>query len=142
LKQVLENVKKIVLHSWINVLLVFVPVGIASHIAHLNPNIGFFMDAIAVIPLAGLLTYATESVAHRLGDTLGALLNVSFGNAVELIILYVCGFSVLARPIANFWQHVSSQSCPNPLMETDHQVLTFEELLWSRMRSASFRHPY
>lgn len=45
------------------------------------------MNAIAIIPLAGLLTYATESVAHKLGDTLGALLNVSFGNAVELIIL-------------------------------------------------------
>ncbi|KAL8698100.1 MAG: hypothetical protein Q9224_002007, partial [Gallowayella concinna] len=44
------------------------------------------MNAIAIIPLAGMLAFATESVAHRLGDTLGALLNVSFGNAVELII--------------------------------------------------------
>jgi Ca2+:H+ antiporter len=81
--------KKIVLHSWVNVLLVFVPVGIASHFAHLNPSVVFAVNAIAIIPLAGLLTYATESVAHRLGDTIGALLNVSFGNAVELIILYV-----------------------------------------------------
>ena len=47
----------------------------------------FAMNAIAIIPLAGLLSHATESVAHKLGDTLGALLNVSFGNAVELIIL-------------------------------------------------------
>ena len=70
-------------------LLVFVPLGVASHVAHLNPNIVFAMNAVAVIPLAGLLTYATESVAHPLGDTLGALLNVSFGNAVELIILCV-----------------------------------------------------
>jgi Ca2+:H+ antiporter len=80
-------VKKIALHSWVNILLVFVPVGIASHFAVINPNIVFAMNAIAIIPLAGLLTYATESVAHKLGDTLGALLNVSFGNAVELIIL-------------------------------------------------------
>jgi Ca2+:H+ antiporter len=80
-------VKKIALHSWVNILLVFVPVGIALHFASINPNIVFAVNAIAIIPLAGLLTYATESVAHKLGDTLGALLNVSFGNAVELIIL-------------------------------------------------------
>jgi Ca2+:H+ antiporter len=87
LKRFNEAVKKIALHSWVNILLVFVPVGIASHFASINPNIVFAMNAIAIIPLAGLLTYATESVAHKLGDTLGALLNVSFGNAVELIIL-------------------------------------------------------
>jgi len=53
----------------------------------LSPTIIFAMNAIAIIPLAGLLTHATETVAASLGDTLGALLNVSFGNAVELIIL-------------------------------------------------------
>jgi Ca2+:H+ antiporter len=69
--------------------LVFVPVGIAVHFAGVNPNIVFALNAIAIIPLAGLLTFATESVAHRLGPTLGALLNVSFGNAVELIIFII-----------------------------------------------------
>jgi calcium/proton exchanger cax len=49
----------------------------------------FAVNAIAVIPLAGLLTFATECVAHRLGPTLGALINVSFGNAVELIIFII-----------------------------------------------------
>ncbi|KAL8799355.1 MAG: hypothetical protein Q9182_005962 [Xanthomendoza sp. 2 TL-2023] len=81
-----STVKKALLNSWINVLLVFVPVGIAVNFAGLSPTIIFAMNAIAIIPLAGLLAFATESVAHRLGDTLGALLNVSFGNAVELII--------------------------------------------------------
>ena len=42
-----------------------------------------------LIPLAGLLSHATEAVATRLGDTLGALLNVSFGNAVELILFII-----------------------------------------------------
>lgn len=68
-------------------LLIFVPLGIAVKVAGLSPSIVFAMNAVAVIPLAGLLAHATESVAGRLGDTLGALLNVSFGNAVELIIL-------------------------------------------------------
>jgi Ca2+:H+ antiporter len=81
--------KAIVLSSYINLLLVFVPVGIAAKAANLSPGIIFGMNAIAIIPLAGLLSHATESVAKRMGDTIGALMNVTFGNAVELIILYV-----------------------------------------------------
>ncbi|KAI1610344.1 Ca2+:H+ antiporter [Exophiala viscosa] len=84
-----DNFKTALFHSWVNVLLIFVPVGIAVHFANINPNVVFALNAIAIIPLAGLLTFATESVAHRLGPTLGALLNVSFGNAVELIIFIV-----------------------------------------------------
>ncbi|RYP13422.1 hypothetical protein DL767_010780 [Monosporascus sp. MG133] len=79
--------KKVLLHSWINILLIFVPVGIAvALVPNMHAGVVFAMNAIAIIPLAGILSHATESVAHRLGDTLGALLNVSFGNAVELII--------------------------------------------------------
>ncbi|CAI6333152.1 unnamed protein product [Periconia digitata] len=84
-----RHTKKALFHSWVNVLLVFVPIGIAAYAAHLSPAIVFSMNAIAIIPLAGLLAYATEAVAARLGDTLGALLNVSFGNAVELILFII-----------------------------------------------------
>lgn len=44
------------------------------------------MNAITIVPLAGLLSYAIESVASRIGDTVGTLINVTFGNALELII--------------------------------------------------------
>lgn len=82
--------KKVIFHSWINVLLVFVPVGIAvNFVPGISPGVIFAMNAIAIIPLAGLLSHATETVAHRFGDAIGALMNVTFGNAVELIILYV-----------------------------------------------------
>ncbi|TDZ32067.1 Vacuolar calcium ion transporter [Colletotrichum spinosum] len=81
-----ETCKMIMFHSWVNVLLVFVPVGIIVKGLHVNPGIVFAMNAIAIVPLAGLLSHATESVASKLGDTVGALLNVTFGNAVELII--------------------------------------------------------
>lgn len=83
------HTKNALTHSYVNILLIFVPIGIAAKYAHLNAAVVFAMNAVAIIPLAGLLTFATESVAMRLGDTVGALLNVSFGNAVELIILYV-----------------------------------------------------
>lgn len=83
-----RSVKLVLFHSKVNLLLVFVPVGIAVHLVHgLSPGLVFAMNAIAIIPLAGLLSFATETVARRLGDSLGALLNVTFGNAVELIIL-------------------------------------------------------
>ncbi|KAK6507933.1 hypothetical protein TWF481_006353 [Arthrobotrys musiformis] len=86
LKRFNKTFLQILFHSWINVLLVFVPIGIAVEVAHLDPTIVFAMNCIALVPLAGMLSYATESVAHRLGDTIGALMNVTFGNAVELIV--------------------------------------------------------
>jgi Ca2+:H+ antiporter len=85
----LTHTKNALIHSWINLLLVFVPLGIAVKLAHLKPEIVFSMNAIAIIPLAGLLAHATEVVAARVGDALGALLNVSFGNAVELILFII-----------------------------------------------------
>lgn len=81
--------KETLLSSYLNALLVFVPVGIACKAGGVNPTVVFAMNAIAIVPLAGLLSYATESVAAEMGDTIGALMNVTFGNAVELIILYV-----------------------------------------------------
>ncbi|KAI0867954.1 Sodium/calcium exchanger protein-domain-containing protein [Hypoxylon argillaceum] len=82
-----STTKKILFHSWINLGLVFVPVGIVvANIPNANSGAIFGINAVAIIPLAALLSYATESVARKMGDTIGALLNVTFGNAVELII--------------------------------------------------------
>jgi Ca2+:H+ antiporter len=88
-KRFVQHFKNAIFHSWINVLLIFVPLGIVVKAIGLNATVVFAINAIAIIPLAGLLSHATESVASRLGDTLGALLNVSFGNAVELIIFII-----------------------------------------------------
>lgn len=84
-----KHTKAAIFHSWINVLLLCVPAGIAVQAAGAPPAIVFAVNAVAIIPLAGLLSHATESVASRLGDTIGALLNVTFGNAVELIIFVI-----------------------------------------------------
>ncbi|KAE8389652.1 Sodium/calcium exchanger protein-domain-containing protein [Aspergillus alliaceus] len=84
-----SHTKNALCHSWVNVLLVFVPVGITVQAVGLSPAVIFAMNAIAIIPLAGILSHATECVASRLGDTVGALINVTFGNAVELIIFII-----------------------------------------------------
>ncbi|KAF2482964.1 Sodium/calcium exchanger protein-domain-containing protein [Neohortaea acidophila] len=72
--------------SWINLLLVFVPAGIALHFSGVNRVVVFVINFIAIIPLAGMLAYATEELALYIGEVLGGLLNASFGNAVELIV--------------------------------------------------------
>ncbi|KAI1815584.1 calcium/proton exchanger [Poronia punctata] len=85
-----RTTKKIVFHSWLNLGLILVPVGIiVANLPNANPGATFGINAAAIIPLAALLSYATESVARKMGDTIGALLNVTFGNAVELII-FMC----------------------------------------------------
>lgn len=73
-------------NSWINVLLIFSPVGIAVYYAKIDPVAVFVINFIAIIPLAAMLSYATEEIALRVGEVLGGLLNASFGNAVELIV--------------------------------------------------------
>jgi Ca2+:H+ antiporter len=75
-----------VLNSWINILFIASPIGIATHYAHVNPVAVFVINFIAIIPLAAMLSYATEEIALRTGEVIGGLLNASFGNAVELIV--------------------------------------------------------
>lgn len=85
-----RNFWMVITCSWINVLLVFVPVGIAVRfIPGVHGGVIFAMNCVAIIPLAGLLAHATESVASEMGDALGALMNISFGNSVELIIFII-----------------------------------------------------
>lgn len=67
-------------------LLVAVPVAVACHLLHV-PGLWVFMaSCVAIIPLAGLMGRATESLADSLGPAVGGLLNATFGNAAELII--------------------------------------------------------
>ncbi|KAK6364864.1 hypothetical protein LTS17_011768 [Exophiala oligosperma] len=73
--------------SWLNVLLVIVPIAITSDLVRAHPVIVFVTNVIAVVPLSSLLTYATENISRESGDAIGALLNVTFGNLVEIVLL-------------------------------------------------------
>jgi len=46
----------------------------------------FVLSVLAIVPLAALLSHATESVAVRTGDAVGGLLNATLGNLTELVI--------------------------------------------------------
>lgn len=73
-------------NSWFNVLLIFVPFGIAAHILNLGQVLVFSSCFVGMIPLAMHLSRATEDIADRTNDVWGALINVTFGNAVEIIL--------------------------------------------------------
>jgi hypothetical protein len=83
----LRTVRQILAYSWSNLLLVFVPIGYITYLADVNAPIVFTSNALAVIPLSNLLTLATECIARDMGDSVGALMNISFGNLIEMIIL-------------------------------------------------------
>ncbi|KAG8702979.1 hypothetical protein FRC08_003133 [Ceratobasidium sp. 394] len=73
-------------YSSLSILLLFVPSSCACHFKHQYLTVIFVFSFIAIIPLAALLGFATEALAPRVGQTLGGLLNATFGSAVELII--------------------------------------------------------
>ncbi|WP_309233757.1 calcium/proton exchanger [Conexibacter sp. W3-3-2] len=72
--------------GWPYLLVPFIPAAVAFELAGLDPVLVFFASAAGVIPTAALMGRATEELAARSGPGIGGLLNVTFGNAPELII--------------------------------------------------------
>merc|ERR1712062_372026 len=68
-------------------LLVCVPLGITSYHMEWGDSWSFWLNFLALIPLAKILGDATEELAAYIqNDTITGLLNASFGNAVEMIV--------------------------------------------------------
>lgn len=72
--------------SWLDFLLLFIPVTVALEVSKADPLLIFLASALAIVPLAGLLGRATEHLTFHVGAGIGSLLNASLGNAAELII--------------------------------------------------------
>jgi Ca2+:H+ antiporter len=73
-------------HGWPYLLVPFIPVAIVLDVAGAPAAVIFFTAALGIIPTAALMGIATEELAARSGPGIGGLLNVTFGNAPELII--------------------------------------------------------
>jgi Ca2+:H+ antiporter len=70
--------------------LLLVPVAIAiGQVPGISPPLVFFAAALAIIPVARLIGHGTENLATYTGDAIGGLLNATFGNLPELIIMVV-----------------------------------------------------
>ena len=75
-------------------LLAFVPaVLVAAKVKHDAHTLLFVLSVLAIVPLAALLSHATESVAAKTGDAVGGLLNATLGNLTELVIALTAWFS-------------------------------------------------
>jgi Ca2+:H+ antiporter len=72
--------------GWPYLLVPFIPIAVAVDLADTSPVLVFVCSALGVIPTAALMGRATEELAARSGPGIGGLLNVTFGNAPELII--------------------------------------------------------
>src|ERR671914_1867845 len=67
---------------------IFIPTAVALELAHASPVLVFSAAALGVIPTAAVMGEATEHLAARTGPGIGGFLNVTFGNAPELIIAF------------------------------------------------------
>ena len=87
----------------LNWLLLAFPIALWTNMGH-QQEFAFIFSMIAIMPLAFLMGKATEEIALRTGETVGGLLNATFGNAVEMIIaglaLYTASQSVDPDTIA------------------------------------------
>lgn len=83
MRQLLKEIR----HNPLLWLLALVPVALAA--VKLKPEahtLLFVLSVLAIVPLAALLSHATESVAAKTGDAVGGLLNATLGNLTELVI--------------------------------------------------------
>ena len=73
----------------LNILLIALPVTCYyAYIAH-DESMAFFSSLVAIMPLAFLMGRATEEIALRTSESIGGLLNATFGNAAEMIIAFL-----------------------------------------------------
>jgi Ca2+:H+ antiporter len=83
----MKTLWKEIRHNPLLWLLAFVPVVlVAAKVKHEAHTLLFVLSVLAIVPLAALLSHATESVAAKTGDAVGGLLNATLGNLTELVI--------------------------------------------------------
>jgi Ca2+:H+ antiporter len=82
----LYDVRTILFNDYINVLLIFLPFALISGWLEWSPTVVFTTNFFALMPLASLLSFATDELSKKVGQGIGGLLNVTFGNATELIV--------------------------------------------------------
>jgi Ca2+:H+ antiporter len=75
-------------NGWPYLLVPFIPIAVLLELSHAEATTIFVASALGVIPTAALMGRATEELAARSGPGIGGFLNVTFGNAPELIIAF------------------------------------------------------
>ena len=81
-----ETLTELLFGSKMNMLMVFTPFAFVSAAANWSESVTFVFALLALCPFAERISFVTEDVAKYTNDTLGGLLNASFGNITELIV--------------------------------------------------------
>ena len=86
-EEAMATVSSKLLDRWrFYMLVIFLPLGVVAGVLQWNPSAVFMLNLLAIVPLAASLSVVTEDLASNAGQTIGALLNATFGNAPELIV--------------------------------------------------------
>lgn len=78
--------KRILRENKVYQLFIFLPVGVAAGVLDWNATAVFILNLLAIVPLSVLLSAITEELSGNFSSSVGALLNATFGNALELIV--------------------------------------------------------
>ena len=70
--------------KYLNLLLIFIPLAIATSLFDFEARLVFASAALGIIPLAGILGRATKELALHAGPQVGGLLNATLGNAADV----------------------------------------------------------
>lgn len=93
MKQLLKDLKAKPIF-WLGV---FIPIVLVMHWMHIGSNsLMFLISLLAIIPLGGFISHATEGVVAKTGDAIGGLLNATLGNLTELVIVIMILFATLS----------------------------------------------
>ncbi|KAI0649267.1 calcium/proton exchanger [Trametes meyenii] len=102
---IFQQIRAIVVMSWLNVLLVCIPVSWALHFAlpssNSNDTLIFVFSFLAIIPLAKLLAFATDELSMRVGQTLAGLLNATLIIALVKCELQIVQSSLVGSILSN-----------------------------------------
>ena len=117
-------------------LLALVPVAlIAAKLVPQAHTLLFILSVLAIVPLAGLLSHATESVAEKTGDAAGGLLNATLGNLTEAVILSAMPTAANTYVIAQQYNVYFKTVSPAVVISTGMSVFTiFLLLMWFGVR--------
>ena len=97
----------------LNLLLLAIPVTLYFRYIEHDQSMAFFSSLVAIMPLAFLMGRATEEIALRTSESLGGLLNATFGNAAEMIIallLIYRAYQETDAEVAMFYVHLVQAS--------------------------------
>lgn len=90
---------KTLTHSWLNVLLVCLPIAWALHFTHVHPRITFAFAILGLVPLEKIFDFLGEQMALFCGQSIGDLIVITLNNAVEatlaIILLTKCRLRLL-----------------------------------------------